>query len=374
MKTRLVTLIPLLIFTTLCAVAQNPPAERKSVGHLGMPSAIEITGATTFTADELRSALAGSYAYLLAAHPSAPFHSYATTVKTQLVKGYRASGFRDARVTAEVSKAGDRLLVQVEEGRRFMQGDLRIEGVPAAFAAELIGVLTAKPAPGPETLADRVTDFIEERAEQKRKAAAEKIAVKLAMQPPSSGGVSAALDISASESGGSFLGGSLKRQKRTDPFWERGETFSFEGTSASADVRELRTVLAGRGKSLMGVKAKTTEDAATGRVDLTYHLTDAPDAIVGEILVTGNKRDTAAEIIAASGLKKGAPFTSDTIRLANLALWNSARFLNFDLTSVARDGQRPEVDITVDVEEDAKMQPLREPLTRGQQEIGRAHV
>lgn len=371
MKNRLVTLIPLLIFTALCAAAENPPAERKSVGHLGMPSAIEITGAKTFTAADLRSALTGSYAYLLAAHPSAPVHSYVATVEALLVKGYRAAGFRDARVTAAVSKAGDRLLVQVEEGRKFAQGDIRIEGVPAALAAELIGVLTAKPGPVPETLADRVTDFIEDRAEQKRKAAAEKIAVKLGMQPPSSGGVSAALDISATESGGSFLGNSLKRQQRTDPFWERGERFSFEGTSASANVRELRTVLAERGKSLMGVKAKTTEDDATGRVDLTYYLTDAPDAVVGDILVKGNKRDTAAEIIAASRLKKGASFTSDTIRQANVALWNSARFLNFDLTSAARDGQRPEVDITVDVEEDAKMQPLREPLTREQQALVR---
>ena len=98
MKTRLVTLIPLLIFTALCTAAENPPPGRKFVGSLGMPSAIEITGAKTFTADDLRFALAGSYAYLLAAHPSAPFHSYAAAVEAALVKGYRHAGFRDARV------------------------------------------------------------------------------------------------------------------------------------------------------------------------------------------------------------------------------------------------------------------------------------
>ena len=373
MKTRLVTLIPLLIFTALCTAAENPPPGRKFVGSLGMPSAIEITGAKTFTAVDLRFALAGSYAYLLAAHPSAPFHSYAATVEAALVKGYRHAGFRDARVKAAASTAGDRLLVQVEEGRRFVQGDIRITGVPAAFAKELTGVLTEKPAPVTETLADRVTDFIEERAEPKRKAAVDKVTAKLAVQLPSVGvGKTSVADLTANISADVFLGAdSLKRQKEADPFWKSGDSFSFETQTADGAAKKLRSVLAERGKALMGVKAKTTEDDATGRVDLTYHLTDAPDAVVGEILVTGNKRDTAVEIIAASGLKKGAPFTSDTIRRANLSLWNSARFLNFDLTSVARDGQRPEVDITVDVEEDAKMQPLREPLTRGQQALVR---
>ena len=101
----------------------------------------------------------------------------------------------------------------------------------------------------------------------------------------------------------------------------------------------------------MSVKAGMTDDDATGRVNLAFQLTDAPDAVVGDLTVTGHKRDTAAEIIAASGLKKGARFTGDTIRRANLALWNSARFLNFDLTPTLHDGGSGEVDIAVEVEE-----------------------
>ena len=75
---------------------------------------------------------------------------------------------------AVTSKAGDRLLAQVEEGRKFVYGELRITGVSAAFAKELIGVLTDKPEPTVETLADRGTDFIEERTDPNGKAEAEK--------------------------------------------------------------------------------------------------------------------------------------------------------------------------------------------------------
>ena len=373
MKRKLGALIPLLLFTAACLAADAPAEERKLVGTLGVPSAIEITGAKTFTADDLRFALAGSYAYLLAAHPAAPFASYATAVETALVKGYRNAGFRDARVTAAVSEAGDRLRVQIEEGRKFVLGDIRITGVAAALADDLAKVLTTKSAPAPETLADRVTDFIEERAAPKRKAALEKIALKLNAEIPRSGtdkplGVAVSVTASADAITG---GGLLKKDKRTDPFWEAGDPFPFETMTANAAATELRSVLAARGKSLMGVKAGMTAADATGRVNLAVQLTDAPDAIVGNLTVTGHKRDTAAEILAATGLKKGARFTGDTIRRANLALWDSARFLNFDLTPTPRDGGSGEVDIAVEVEECAEMQPLREPLTRVQQAVVR---
>ena len=351
------------------------PAQRKFVGNLGMPSAIEISGAKTFTSDDLRFALAGSYAYLLAAHPSAPFDSYAVTVETELVKGYRNAGFRDARVTAVTSKAGDRLLVQIDEGRKFVQGDIRITGVPAALAQDLIDVLTDKPKPAVSTLADRVSQFIEEHAAPKRQAEAEKLATKLARQVPSFGtGKAGLVDLSASNTITNFVGLagiSFQAEERTSPFWKSGDPFSFAAMTPNAAASEIGRILVARGKSLVGVRAGTIEDEATGRVHLVYQLTDAPNAVVGDIFVEGNKRDSAADIIAASGLKKGGPFTNETIRDANLALWNTARFLNFDLTPAQRSGARPEVDITIEVEDEQDMPPLREPLTRENQALVR---
>ena len=249
------------------------PVERKFVGGLGVTAVIEITGNKTFPTGDIRFALAGSYEYLMAAHPSAPFNDYASTVQTLILRGYRDAGFRDARVSAVPSENGAKLLVQVEEGQRFVKGEIRIVGAKAIPAGELIATLTGKPNPPANELAMRVTEFVAKRSAPKRKAELEASMKKLGQRVPSfalGAENTGVIDLSPKSNSVLDSMGFSQSTSKAVIFWEAGKPFSFEPSRLETARSEMARILAERGDWLTKVKVEMEADPATGRVSQRF--------------------------------------------------------------------------------------------------------
>ncbi len=312
-----------LLAATVAAAA--PP----TVGMLGALNAIEFEGNQSLPATALREGLAGAPEFLLAAHPSAPLADYPEVVRQALLRGYRNSGFPDVKVMVAPDPSRQQLRVKITEGPRFRSGDILVEGAQEVPAAELIRWLTeAHPKP-----ADRLTAVVETVLQQWRTARGK----------PADGGGSSGHD-------------------DDDPVWTRDKPVSFaEDFPDRASARAL-AALAEHGHPLAAVTAVLRRDDAKGLAHLVLTVTEGPHGRIGELHVTGNHRNSAEEILQAAGLAAGQELTTGALARAKLALWNSARFFTFDVTTQPRNPPAREVDVTIEVEENDALPLLREPL------------
>ena len=110
------------------------------VGDLGDPSRLVIRGARTVSAEEIRAAVAGSVNLLPSRQETMPWAVWSGSLSAAVLDGYRADGFRDARVRAGVE--GGAMVLDVVEGERTRCGVLGITA-PDALKAIIAGALSA---------------------------------------------------------------------------------------------------------------------------------------------------------------------------------------------------------------------------------------
>jgi hypothetical protein len=112
----------------------------------------------------------------------------------------------------------------------------------------------------------------------------------------------------------------------------------------------------------------------THRADLSITIeSEGPPGVVDRIKVVGQQINTADEIIRFLGLRKGMKLTADRLVAARRKLWDSGRFLKFEITPEYsdRDGQPSSryVNLFVGVRELEGIPRLGEPLNPTQQAL-----
>ena len=98
------------------------------MGNLGDPARIVFEGAKTFPVDELRGALRVDLKYQAASRPSCETSEFLRKLEARIQLGYRNSGFPEATAHARLNTKIPAFVVEVEEGRRFRQGEVIVQG------------------------------------------------------------------------------------------------------------------------------------------------------------------------------------------------------------------------------------------------------
>src|SRR5439155_2705102 len=118
------------------------------VGTWIEPSKFAFEGVASFRATNLSQVLVGDPKMIVASQRQQPLEAWLRLVESRVSEGYQSCGFPDARVTAEFDKSRDQDVVRVEEGPRFVWGNVRVSGDRAISSVELLEWLTETHARG----------------------------------------------------------------------------------------------------------------------------------------------------------------------------------------------------------------------------------
>ncbi|MGH7194446.1 MAG: hypothetical protein ACREJM_13075, partial [Candidatus Saccharimonadales bacterium] len=122
------------------ATAALADAEVQRVGTLGAPGKLVVEGANAFSSGGIREALFNELDVIVACDPDAPLTELTTVIAEKTAAGYRDEGFRD--VAASVAAADGKLVLTIEEGERFTNGEIAISGNGEIDAEKIITALT----------------------------------------------------------------------------------------------------------------------------------------------------------------------------------------------------------------------------------------
>lgn len=124
------------------ALAQTACGEEIArVGAYGDPSLLAIEGAQSYDAAEIVRALANDLDVAFASCSDRPLAELKAVLADKIRQGYLSDGFADVRVT--VGQEPARLVLTVEEGRRFKAGEVRIVGASSIDTEAVVVELTA---------------------------------------------------------------------------------------------------------------------------------------------------------------------------------------------------------------------------------------
>jgi len=143
-QTRTTILVFLLSFL-ICVYAKG--AEQEKVGNWHDTSCFIFEGLQTFTSDEIIDGLSTNPEFILAAHPEAPLSEYIKTIQGRIITGYLRLGFPRVTVQVALHEERNQIQVKVEEGLRFICGDIIVSGAPNPPKNELIERLTPPDTP-----------------------------------------------------------------------------------------------------------------------------------------------------------------------------------------------------------------------------------
>jgi hypothetical protein len=131
----------------------EPLAEPDSlVGNLGNPSRWNVLGPVTFPPQEIVKALADDIEVAYVARCDSPRDVFLERLVWKVTQGYRSGGFFLVKAKAAIDAAANNVVISIDEGQRFMAGELRVTGAKAIDAGWLVDELT--PAPKPAQVAE----------------------------------------------------------------------------------------------------------------------------------------------------------------------------------------------------------------------------
>ncbi len=151
---------PLLVLLFPLVVSAAEP-----VGPLADPLTWTISGAHSFSAEEIREALFDDLAIIALLSPGAERRQLLTTVEQRTALGYASHGFAACQVHARVTDG--HLTLTITEGPLDRCGDITVLGATAVPAADLRAVLTTNWVAGtPVNYHDEMRAWYARRAEQ----------------------------------------------------------------------------------------------------------------------------------------------------------------------------------------------------------------
>jgi len=319
-------------FALACsAVSVTCGADSPQVGPYSDLAQLEIRGAESYSPEEIRTALSHDFLTLAAAHPLAPLIDLPGVIRERVLAGYRSDGFADARVEVKIDIDLLRIVVSIDEGRRYTQGGIRIENAEKIDAAQLTRRLSERYAP-PE-----------------------------AVKPVFAG--------TASDEIVGWEDRDGKRVKWTKPIWRPGEAARHDAAAHAIYTRELRRALEDLGFRHAEFEVELVADPARKRSDLVIRLVDeGSPAIVRRIKFTGNQRDSDETLVKHLDLTPGMLFHRQREARLNYDVWHSGRFLSVecDLLEIPNEQEH---ELLVRLTESPHAPPLRAAPTRAQQTI-----
>ena len=277
----------------LCLVVSKVTAEiteysNVTVGEFDEPEKLVFEGIQTFTAEQIRSGLMADSDFVLAAHYKNQLSEYLKTVQEKVLLGYKNNGFPDTQVAVNLDENAKKIIVKVIEGPRYYCGNVMITGVKHISAKKMVERLT------------HVQSLMER----------EKAKLEMFDVPT---GVSDSL---------------LKT------IWEKGKPVSFTEIKSKFLRDQIKTVLSEFGYFSPNFEVSVVPEQGKSTALLQIRIqNEGPNARIGEIIITGNKRNSREDILKYLNLKVGMKFNQKNIEQINEHLWSSARFLDYKVST-----------------------------------------
>lgn len=297
---------------------------------LADPSRWRFVGCEAYKADELRDALAASVDVIVASRSSGTVNRLVEVVTRELTLGYRSVGYPDAVVATDIDRDTRQLVITIDEGKLFRQGQVEVRGATSIDVDRLISTVKQKYAP-----ADAIPVFAGTPAEGE----APLHWIKPNGQP----------------------------EKLHDALWNPGQPASFASTAWKLSEPLVQLFLKRQGFS-DPVIAVSVEAAEDGTATLVIAIRDeGPRIVLGEIEVTGHERNSTEDILEFLQLKLGQPF--DALQQARLHWWlkQAARFLKHDVQLISPPFGEGPSRLKLTLVEAPRVPTLKEPFTPEQQ-------
>ena len=289
------------------------PASRL-VGDTGDPELIEFTGNKTFTAKAIREQLMMSAGYLLGSHHLALREPFLVMLREKIRGGYQNCGFPEPEVEVRYDKERRRAEVKIVEGKRYRCGEVMVEGVAPEVVKTVVARLTLRP---------EATNY----------------PAQTGVGGDETGKVTFTAEV---HPGGGDPNQPFAQEAEQTVFWEAGEPVSFVETIRQELERITQRALAQHGLFFPKLEVKIQTTAEKSTANLFVKVTDpGPAAVIDEIVVEGNRKNSQAEILEFLGLKTGMPITRATLDEAERKLWDSGRFRHYELAPELTPSENP---------------------------------
>ena len=298
-----------LVLVCMCLLfAPGITGRAQPIGELMKPDRMVIRGATAFAPEQIRNGLYRNQEFGLAAKPTMPATEYLELVRRQLLAGYSRSGYGQSQITVTVDQEENahRVIVDIQEGPLAVCGPVRVTGVPEEKTAVICRSLAGEQ--GTPESAERREGIGDE---------------------------------------GSFVEfeevGTEPRPD--DPFWPAGTPANLHESGQRKIRQRVQAILSDEGFGGAEVESRCELEGQQAVLHVQVcGLTDP--AVIAELQVTGNDRDTDQEVLQYLGLQIGQPWTVHEQYRVLRSLWMSARFRETRLRAeMAADGAHVMIDV-----------------------------
>lgn len=263
-----------------------------TVRDQGDPNRIVVCGARTFTPRAVWSGLAGNLDLRSAARSAIPLQDYLRLLEDKARAGYQRAGFPRVQVRVKVNPSDDKIEVSIEEGPRYLAGDIVIEGVDDSIKKALVEALTS--ACPPPNARPKIVDVDEGRPIER------------------------------------WIDADGDCVDPNPPLWQPGEPASFCPCDLEAMRQQVRRSLANLGYYGVSydLKVATQSDGKTASLSLRFPSL-GPKARIGEVQIIGNSRNSEQQIRDYAGVRPGMAINGRVMQSIHGKLWESGRFVDF---------------------------------------------
>jgi hypothetical protein len=316
------------IFETRMSVVRNAPIELAAgarVGELSNAQRLAFDGNKTFSAETLRLGLKATPDFFEISHPMAPLSAYLEAIQIKLLLGYQHNGFPEPKLALTHDEKTDEILVKVEEGPRYVCGEVKVNALHKMPVAPLMKRLTVT------NLAAQIV---------------QPAFLFMDRLPP---------DRAQGSAG------------QPDCFWLPGEPAHFDEIALRRMTVNVSDTLREHGFFFPKLKLKVVPDNASRKADLQVQVEDeGPRGIIHQIEVVGNKKNSREAILNYLKLKPGIELTTELVPSIQNRLWHAARFLTNSVTlgSPDADGR---LALRIEVFEHEPAPPLDQDFSPAQQ-------
>ncbi|MBN2022005.1 MAG: hypothetical protein JW809_04360 [Pirellulales bacterium] len=296
------------------------------VNDYGNPKRLAFEGCQTFSEKELGSALVTNVDVALAAHPAAPLAAYLETLSNGLIRGYRHAGFPDAWAVTGVDEDAKKIRVTIDEGPRYTAGEVVVRGNREILAAPIVHWLTS-------------------------------------LYPPE-GARRDGVYQNGEETTVHWVDKDGTDVKLEHPLWKPGTPAPFDEATQTRLRRQVQRALAEQGfffsRFRMEIAPQPDGKTAALAIDIDE---EGPKAVLGEIAITGNDRNSTEEILKYLDLTPGASLAAGWQADLEHRLWLSGRFTEWQVTLDAPAAGSDRAALKLNLTESPWAPRLSEPLS-----------
>jgi hypothetical protein len=274
------------------------------VNDLGDPERIVFEGVSLFPESGLRLALGCDLKYQASARPSNETVDLLEMLEKRLTDGYLLAGCPDAKVRASRDGKRKAIVVHVDEGSRYRKGEIRVTGSKNIDDQSVREFLT-RPQPSRPWVFLVGEKPLEEIGDVQRDYRA-RADVKTEI---------------------------VKNDDATAAVWKLGDPFDFRDPKNSPLETAVRCALAELGWADSQFQMQLLRENKRGTVDLEISIVgERPRVVLGDIEVTGLKRDSRKAFLDFLEIAPGDPIDGPALRRMKDRLTDSCRYWTHGIT------------------------------------------